>query len=294
MKIGLRAGHSDNCTGSIGIVNEHEQMKLYYAAVKTVFEKYGHTVIDCNSNASTQGGELSEGANKANKAGVDLFISLHMNAFDGTAHGTEVLISSTSSASYPYAKRLVDNFASLGFKNRGVKCERLYEMNHVAAPNIISEICFCDNQKDINIYNQYSWEELAHTLCNAIDPNIPKKVSTTKYKVGWNKDNTGWFYSTDGNDYYKCGWKLIDSEWYYFNHKGYILIGWQNIENEWYYFKENEKDAGKLYGGWLTQDSKTYYLEEKHNGKFGVMYRNGKFKIDNKEYAFDENGVLLK
>ena len=34
--------------------------------------------------------------------------------------------------------------------------------------------------------------------------------------------------------------------------------------------------------------------EEKHNGKFGVMYRNGKFKIDNKEYAFDENGVLLK
>lgn len=26
MKIGLRAGHSDNCTGAIGIVDEHEEM----------------------------------------------------------------------------------------------------------------------------------------------------------------------------------------------------------------------------------------------------------------------------
>ena len=32
MKIGLRAGHSDNCTGAVGIVDEHAQMKLYYSA----------------------------------------------------------------------------------------------------------------------------------------------------------------------------------------------------------------------------------------------------------------------
>ena len=48
MKIGLRAGRSDNCEGAVGIVNEHDQMKKYYAAVKSVFEQYGHTVIDCN------------------------------------------------------------------------------------------------------------------------------------------------------------------------------------------------------------------------------------------------------
>ena len=66
MKIGLRAGHSDNCTGAIGIVDEHEEMKKYYAAVKSVFEQHGHTVIDCNSNASNQTRELSEGAEKCN------------------------------------------------------------------------------------------------------------------------------------------------------------------------------------------------------------------------------------
>lgn len=178
MKIGLRAGHSDNCEGAVGIVNEHEQMKSYYAAVKSLFEKYGHTVIDCNSNANTENGELSEGANIANSNNVDFFASLHMNCFNGSAHGCEVLVSSESSGAYPYAKRLVSNFAELGFTNRGVKFVRDYEMNHISAANIISEICFCDSQEDINIYNKYSWEQLAHVFCNAIDPNIPKEVTT--------------------------------------------------------------------------------------------------------------------
>lgn len=178
MKIGLRAGHSDNCTGAVGIVNEHEQMKLYYKAVKEVLEKYGHTVIDCNSNSATQGGELSEGANKANAANVDLFASLHMNASDGQGHGTEVLVSSAASKAYPYAQRLANNFAELGFINRGVKFGSFYEMNHIAAGNLISEICFCDSETDIAIYNKYSWEKLAYVFCNAIDSNIPKETPT--------------------------------------------------------------------------------------------------------------------
>lgn len=185
MKIGLRAGHSPNCLGAMGIVNEHEQMKKYYEVVKRILEKYGHTVIDCNSNATTANAELSEGVNKANSNNVDLFISLHMNSFNGEANGTEVLVSSASSKAYPYAKKLVDNFAELGFFNRGVKYEKLFEMNRCKAPNIISEICFCDSKKDIDIYNKYSFEQLAYVLCNAIDSNIPKSVDskTTGYVV---------------------------------------------------------------------------------------------------------------
>jgi N-acetylmuramoyl-L-alanine amidase len=179
MKIGLRAGHSDNCTGAIGIVDEHEQMKIYCKAVKAVFEEYGHTVVDCNSNGSNASAELSEGAAASNNASCDLFISLHMNCYNGEAHGTETLVSSTSSGAYQYATNLVNNFAEMGFTNRGVKCESLYEMNHINAPNIISEICFCDNAEDIAIYNQYSWEQLAHILCNAIDSNIPKEVESS-------------------------------------------------------------------------------------------------------------------
>ncbi len=184
LKIGLRAGHSDNCEGAVGIVNEHDQMKKYYQAVKSVLESYGHTVIDCNSNASSENGELSEGASKCNSANCDLFISLHMNCYDTTAHGTEVLVSSANSTAYPYAQKLVSNFAELGFTNRGIKFESLYEMNHINCGNIISEICFCDSATDITIFNQYSWEKLAHVLCNAIDSNIPKDVTTTSTDTG--------------------------------------------------------------------------------------------------------------
>ncbi|WP_162266595.1 N-acetylmuramoyl-L-alanine amidase, partial [Clostridium botulinum] len=87
MRIGLRAGHSPNCTGAIGIVREHDEMKKFYKYVSDVLTQYGHTIIDCNSNASSQSSELNEGVIKANNNNVDLFISLHMNSFNGQAHG---------------------------------------------------------------------------------------------------------------------------------------------------------------------------------------------------------------
>lgn len=175
MKIGLRGGHSANCIGAVGIVNEYEQMQEFFKHISKVLTSYGHTVVDCNSKGITANAELSEGAVKANNANVDLFVSLHMNAFDGTGNGTEALVSSATSKALPYATKLCENFSQLGFGNRGVKFQKLYEMNNIEAPNIIFEICFCDSQKDIVIYNQYSWEGLAYRFCNAIDFNIPTK-----------------------------------------------------------------------------------------------------------------------
>ncbi len=63
------------------------------------------------------------------------------------------------------AQRLCDNYAKLGFYNRGVKYNsNYYEMRHIDAPNVIFEICFCDSAKDI---------------ANTIDPNIPFKAEAT-------------------------------------------------------------------------------------------------------------------
>ena len=180
MKIGLRGGHSKKAQGAVGIVNEYEQMQKFYTYVSKLLTEYGHTVVDCNSNGATSSEELKEGVTKANNADVDLFISLHMNACDGNANGTECIVYSEKSKSYSYAKRICENFASLGFKNRGVKINSLYEMKNIKAPNIIFEICFCDSEKDIGIYNRYSWEQLAHKLCNAIDNNIPSSQEEKK------------------------------------------------------------------------------------------------------------------
>lgn len=184
MIIGLRGGHSANCIGAVGIVNEYEQMQKYYNAVSQVLKSYGHTVIDCNSFASTQGGELLEGVTKANNSNVDLFVSLHMNASNGQGHGTEALISSANSGAYQYALNLCNNFGSL-FTNRGVKYVLDYEMRNVKAPNIIFELCFCDSATDIAIYNKYSWDQLAYRFCNAIDPKIPIDPPSTGDQKGY-------------------------------------------------------------------------------------------------------------
>ena len=119
MKIGLRGGHSANCIGAVGIVNEYEQMQQYFKAVSQVLTSYGHTVIDCNSNGANANDELSEGATKANNAGVDIFVSLHMNAFDGSANGVEALVSSANSGAISYATNLCNNFSVLGLYKQG-------------------------------------------------------------------------------------------------------------------------------------------------------------------------------
>ena len=186
MRIGLRAGHSKNCRGANGLRDEWESMNTLYSEVERVLEDNGHTVVNCNSSASTVNGELSEGANKANSEGVDLFISLHMNCYNGSANGTEALTWGESSRANVYANRMCENFAKLGFYNRGLKYQpNFYEMRHVDAPNIIFETCFCDSQKDIDIWSPTPWETLARAIANAIDPDISldKEEIKKKYQV---------------------------------------------------------------------------------------------------------------
>lgn len=183
MKIGLRAGHSKNCRGANGLRDEWESMNIFYGEVARVLEEYGHIVINCNSSASSVNAELAEGANKANNSGVDLFISLHMNSFNGSAHGTEALTWGETSRANVYARRMCENFARLGFYNRGLKYQpNFYEMRHVNAPNIIFETCFCDSKKDIDIWSPLPWDTLARAVANAIDPNIPLKKEEIKKK----------------------------------------------------------------------------------------------------------------
>ncbi len=184
MKVGLRGGHSPNCLGAIGLRNEWACMNTLYKCVADILEEHGHIVIDCNSTANSENEELSEGVRKANNANVDIFVSLHMNSFNGQAHGTEAWVhANAGSFVTSIATRMCDNFANLGFYNRGVKHRNLYEMTHVNAPNIIFETCFCDSEKDISIWSPTPYEVMARAIANAIDPNIPLEKEQEYYRV---------------------------------------------------------------------------------------------------------------
>lgn len=276
MKIGLRGGHSANVKGASGYADEYNEMQLFYLAVKALLEINGHTVINCNSNAFTQGAELSEGCTEANNNNVDLFISLHMNASNGEGHGVEALVSSQNSRAIPYAQRLCDNFSALGFQNRGVKYERFYEMNHIQAPNVIFELCFCDSAVDMEIYKQYSWGKLAGTFCNSID----SAISVDGAQEGkWIKGSVWWYQYNDGT-YPISKWLKIDNSWYYFDQNGYIKTGWfQDSDDKWYLLYSN----GKMAVGWVEDRNTWYYMDANGAMVTGWHWINGECYYFNKD-----------
>lgn len=169
MVIGLRAGHAEKVRGASGVVDEWATMNRLYPIVVKYLNQLGHKVIDCNPyGATTVNGELSQGVAKANAQAIDLFCSLHMNAYNGSAHGTECWIYSTSSKSKPAAQRIVANLASMGLTNRGVKTStKYYELRNTVAPAIIIETGFCDNAGDANLIN-HNLDKVARVIAEGI------------------------------------------------------------------------------------------------------------------------------
>lgn len=255
MIIGKRAGHSDNFIGSVGIVNEHEQMKILDKITTDILVKYGHKVIDCNSNGYSENEELKEGSDKANSQYIDLFLSLHMNSFNGKANGTECLVYNEYSRAKEVAKRITFNLSKLGFFNRGVKYNsNLYEMKNIEAPNIIVEVCFCDSKVDIDIYNRYSWEELGYAICNGIDSNIPLSPPE--------EDNL-YYIETKVLDYGTLGIYLSHVVPYFLGVVIYALSYSNNIWIETEYLtEEEEKNLREI----LVKE-KLYYKTEEENGE---------------------------
>ena len=152
MKIGLRGGHSPNCKGAVGILDEQAEVRKIYNALVPKLQAQGHTVVNCNSDAYSVSGELSEGTNKANSNGCDVYITIHMNASRGAGNGTEVwLYDGSNGTMNSIADNICNNFAKKGFQNRGRKYNTGYhDLNASAMPAMIVETLFCDNSHDVD------------------------------------------------------------------------------------------------------------------------------------------------
>lgn len=158
MRMNIHAGHNPDgmvACGAIGLVKESTENRLVTAEVIRQLEVLGHCVYDCTVNDGTSSSDvLQKIVEKCNANEVDLDVSIHLNAFDGNAKGTEVLVYSTSSASNPYATKTVNAISELGFTNRGVKVRSdLYVLKNTKSPAMLVECCFCDNVDDVERYD---------------------------------------------------------------------------------------------------------------------------------------------
>ena len=105
---------------------------------------------------------------QANAAEADLFVSLHFNAFNGKATGTETLVSGTP-ASILLGYCIQSNVkAVLNLPDRGLK-ERpgMFVLRNTAMPAVIVEVCFMDNDYDLRRYRQYA-DETARAIAAGI------------------------------------------------------------------------------------------------------------------------------
>ncbi|GAA0115277.1 N-acetylmuramoyl-L-alanine amidase [Clostridium senegalense] len=177
MKIGGRSGHNPLATGAVGIVDEVlEDTKIFNASKKYLQSKY--EFVNCypgNMNGVSQ--ELMYGISKANSNGVGLFYSVHLNkAYDSYngAIGSEIwLHPNCSQDTKNKANRILNNFTTLGFKNRGIKySNQLAELNSTNMEAMIIECFFCEATEDVNIYNKVGADALGFAIANGIDSSI--------------------------------------------------------------------------------------------------------------------------
>ena len=166
MRIAIDCGHTlkNADTGAQGCLGrEEERTREIGALVMNKLKALNHTVINCtvdNANSVTE--SLQARVNKANSNNADVFVSIHLNAFNCNANGTEVYISpNASSKSKEIAQKVVRELAQLGFRNRGVNANNLYVCNHTTMPAILVECCFVDSKIDKKLYN-------ADKIANAI------------------------------------------------------------------------------------------------------------------------------
>lgn len=179
MRIGINCGHTimgAGC-GANGLMKESECTRLVGYALMEKLKDAGVKVVDCTvDKANTQKEYLTAVTALANREELDWFISIHFNA--SAAHtGQGVEVYTYKGRQYPEAQKVCGNIEKLGFRNRGVKNgSNLYVVRKTKAKAMLIEVCFCDNQEDVDLYNRVgAADAVALAIFNGICEFVTKQ-----------------------------------------------------------------------------------------------------------------------
>ncbi len=173
-KIALSSGHGLHIRGARGNpvppqLDERDENVKVVDRVVQILNDGGVPAVKFHDDVSTtQNANLSAITSWHNKQQRDYDVSVHFNAFDHSAHGTEVLYVSQADL----AARVSSAVSDAGnFTNRGAKKNTgLAFLNNTDKPAILIETCFCDNTSDSNKYR-----ERFEKICRAIAESIAGK-----------------------------------------------------------------------------------------------------------------------
>ena len=173
MNICISVGHSilksGSCTSANGLINEYLYCKSLAPVLQDTLSKEGNKVdvIICPERQfKSKNEEKTYKLEKINRSSYDLVVELHLNSYNGSAKGTEILY--YSSIGKEYALRIVNKLGDI-FSNRGAKERKdLYMLKSTKYPSIIVEIFFCDNISDLDIAKQTGLKSLSKLIAEGI------------------------------------------------------------------------------------------------------------------------------
>ncbi|SDJ34229.1 N-acetylmuramoyl-L-alanine amidase, partial [Natribacillus halophilus] len=173
VKIFIDPGHGGNDPGGIGQGLEEKDVALDISLhVAEVLEEDYVGVDVMMSRTTDEFIELPDRAAMANDWGADYFVSVHNNAFNGSASGFESFIfngnvSSTTIEKQEEVHQYIAN--ELTATDRGMKRENFSVLRNTAMSAILLELLFIDNATDAEMLGSpQGREELGHITADAI------------------------------------------------------------------------------------------------------------------------------
>ena len=170
MKVFLNPGHAPNGNPDPGAVNsaldlrECDIAKTIADLVEGYLNAAGVQVV-----GNLQSDSLGEITDTANASGADIFVSIHCNAFNACARGTEVEVYPSSTEGRKLAECVQNQIVtSLGTVDRGIKDRpNLYVLKHTDMPAVLVETAFIDNGEDAELLIKRQ-DEFARAIARGI------------------------------------------------------------------------------------------------------------------------------
>ena len=153
MKVALVVGHKENSPGASNKKTEMSEYAFNNELAHDISDKLGESGIVCEIVYRNEYSKLPFEVNLNVKP--DFILSLHCNAFDTRATGTEVLYYHSSVKSKWMAQILQNEIVNaLDLRDRGVKAKHTedrggYLLRYTEAPCVICEPFFIDNDTDL-------------------------------------------------------------------------------------------------------------------------------------------------
>ena len=171
MKIFINPGHGGKDTGAVGNGLIERDVNLRIGNLVAKYLK----AVDYDVTLIQHGGvknDLEYICREANNWHADLFVSIHCNAFDCCAHGTETFY--VSERGRKLASAIQNQIvSSVGTFNRGVKTTDYFVLLNTDMPAVLVECAFIDNPHDAKILREKE-DDFARAIARGISDYVAK------------------------------------------------------------------------------------------------------------------------